>query len=1133
MPNTVLSKRIIAMVCSFTMLFVSCFSGLMVAQAKTEDYVLDLKGLTSAGMACTTVTQNADDGTATVDYEGMLVLNWMAWDAGVSGAVDFSDYSYLTMTVKFKDMAAAYNSNPYAQNTNHYFSLHNEGGVAFTANGEVAAVNTADLQSVAPSDEWTTISLPIGTASNTAFYYLRTVVESCGTGTMYIKDMRLTEDDRTPVSDYVLDLQGLGAGNGATTASYDETTGISKIDYSGQMWLYWEPWKTDAWATSQSAIDISKYKYLTMTVQMTTGNPFAVAASPIFNLCNDGGQAINNPWTGATVNTAGLKALSASEDWVTVSLPLDTTNLQSFFYAIILCDSCGAGSLSVKDMRLTEDDRTPVSDYVLDLQGLGAGNGATTASYDETTGISKIDYSGQMWLYWEPWKTDAWATSQSAIDISKYKYLTMTVQMTTGNPFAVAASPIFNLCNDGGQAINNPWTGATVNTAGLKALSASEDWVTVSLPLDTTSLSSFFYAIILCDSCGAGSLSIKDMRLTEDDRGGGGSGDDSDSDSPINAKGEYVLDLSAAFGSGNGANGGIFTYDDTTKEATVVFDGQFWAYWTLWDTSVWAKDQSPIDISDYNYLTMKVKLENGNNPFAQTANPIFNLVNDGGKAINNPWTGVQIGTAKLEAVATDDDWVTLSLPIEISDLSSFYYFVMLCDMCGSGTMKFADMRLTSDDYTDDAFKNIKDDTADSAGKLLANAWSSGYDSTTVTTDAQTGVVTVDYDGMLWLYWKGWNAKGYTGSAYPIGDYKYLTMTMKMTDSNPFATSNDSVFNLCNDGGVAINNPDKGASVQLDLLKKVAADGEWFTVSLPIDSSVYTDYYYAMLRAQNCGVGQFQMKDICLTADDRTNVYTGEPWDDSYGYWLQATGWGNGYPQGSTFVKDITNDTLNVSITGQPMYSWSVWDTDAGDNAVVDLSDYKYLTFQVKMNGGNPFSTAKEKGTTVGFFVCDEGGKQITDPWSFGSAVLDNICAVKTSDEWVTVSLSLKDVEQSTMRYIYLCAENVGDGYGFAIRNMCLTATDKTTQAILDRVAADKETNDPNAEDEFNDPEDTLDNYTNVSGGSAGTESQDKTDSQDKADTPNTGETKYPVVAVLMAMAAILGGRLILIRKKRI
>ena len=519
MPNTVLSKRIIAMVCSFTMLFVSCFSGLMVAQAKTEDYVLDLKGLTSAGMACTTVTQNANDGTATVDYEGMLVLNWMAWDAGVSGAVDFSDYSYLTMTVKFKDMAAAYNSNPYAQNTNHYFSLHNEGGVAFTANGEVAAVNTADLQSVAPSDEWTTISLPIGTASNTAFYYLRTVVESCGTGTMYIKDMRLTEDDRTPVSDYVLDLQGLGAGNGATTASYDETTGISKIDYSGQMWLYWEPWKTDAWATSQSAIDISKYKYLTMTVQMTTGNPFAVAASPIFNLCNDGGQAINNPWTGATVNTAGLKALSASEDWVTVSLPLDTTNLQSFFYAIILCDSCGAGSLSIKDMRLTEDDR-----------------------------------------------------------------------------------------------------------------------------------------------------------------GGGGSGDDSDSDSPINAKGEYVLDLSAAFGSGNGANGGIFTYDDTTKEATVVFDGQFWAYWTLWDTSVWAKDQSPIDISDYNYLTMKVKLENGNNPFAQTANPIFNLVNDGGKAINNPWTGVQIGTAKLEAVATDDDWVTLSLPIEISDLSSFYYFVMLCDV---------------------------------------------------------------------------------------------------------------------------------------------------------------------------------------------------------------------------------------------------------------------------------------------------------------------------------------------------------------------------------------------------------------------------------------------------------------------
>ena len=638
-------------------------------------------------------------------------------------------------------------------------------------------------------------------------------------------------------------------------------------------------------------------------------------------------------------------------------------------------------------------------------------------------------------------------------------------------------------------------------------------------------MDSFYYLRAVVENCGSGSISIKDMRLTEDDRGDGNSGNNPDNDSPINDKGEYVLDL-AALGSGNGSNGGTFTYDDTTKEATVVFNGQFWAYWTLWNTSIWTKDQSPVDISNYNYLTMKVKLENGNNPFAQTASPNFNLCNDGGVAVNNPWAGVHIGTAKVKAVTTDDGWVTLSLPIEISDLSSFYYFAMICDMCGSGTMKFTDMRLTADDYTDEAFKDIKDDTADATGKLLANAWSSGYDSTTVTTDSQTGVITVDYNGMLWMYWQGWNAKGYTGSAYPIGDYKYLTMTMKMIDNNPFATSNDSVFNLCNDGGVAISNPDQGASVKLDLLKKVTANGEWFTISLPIDSSVYKDYYYAILRAQSCGAGQLQMKDICLTKDDRTTVYTGEPWDDSYGYWLPATGWSDQYPQGSTCTKDITNDTLNVSITGQPMYLWSAW-SDGNDDAVVDLSDYKYLTLQVKMNGGNPFAVAASKATTVGFFIGDEGGKSVSDPFSFASAVLDNICAVKTSDEWVTVSLSLEHVEQSTMRYIYLVAENCGTDYSFSIRNMCLTATDKTAQVILDRVAADKETNDPNAEETFTDPEDTLDNYTNVSGGSE----NDK--NQDTADTPETGETKYPVAVAVVAIAAILGGGFILIRKKRI
>ena len=838
-------------------------------------------------------------------------------------------------------------------------------------------------------------------------------------------------------------------------------------------------------------------------------NPFAVTASPVFNLCNDGGQAINNPWEGAKVDTAKLEGLEATGEWVTVSLPIDQSELSSFFYMILLTDSCGKGTLSIRELRLTEDDRTELpgekGDLVLDLKALSSGNGANggTFTYSEATDELTIDYDGQIWGYWEKWKTEGWAADQSAIDMSAYSYVTMTVKMEGVNPFAVTASPVFNLCNDGGQAINNPWEGAKVDTAKLEGLEATGEWVTVSLPIDQSELSSFFYMILLTDSCGKGTLSIRELRLTEDDR----------TELP-GEKGDLVLDLKAL---GSGYASTTAHYDESAQTLTANFEGMLWLYWESWKAAGY--DGNAMEIGDYRYLTMRVKVE-GDNPFAVAAAPTFNLCNDGGQALNNPWVGDHVGYARLKAVTPTDGWVTLSLPIDSSEYKAFFYAVMLCESCGKGSLSFQDLRLTEDDRTDEKFAGIEEEEdPDKDLKLDVSALEAGYESTTLTYDSGTKTASAEFSGMLWLYWQGWKAAGYDGSAVEIGDYKYLTMTVKVEGSNPFAVAESPEFNLCNDGGIAINAPEAGAPVNTTILKAVTQEDGWVTVSLPVDAKKLASFYYIMMRCNGGGEGVFSIQDMRLTKDDRTSIYTGPDWDENYGYWLDASGWRNQYPSGATGHSSISNDTLDIQVHGQIIYTWGVWDSRIEED-VVDTSDYGYLTFQVKLSDSNPFYTARKNGTACALYIGDEGGKQVSEPASFGSALMDNLCAVRSEDEWVTVSLSLENVEQSTLRYIYMVAENCGTDFAISIRNMCLTDTDRTAQVILDRVAEENEQDTGNTEEPFYDPDDTLDDYTipTVPGG----DKPDKDDGQpDNMDTGVQAPLRAFAVSCVAACAAAL------------
>ena len=537
------------------------------------------------------------------------------------------------------------------------------------------------------------------------------------------------------------------------------------IDYSGQLWLYWTLWSTDRWSTDQSALDISPYKYVTVDIEMKTGNPFAVAAKPVFNLCNEGGKAISNPWTGgATVDTAALKEMKVGTR-KTVSLPLNTESLKSIFYGIIMCDNCGAGQIVIRDLRLTADDRTvtaPAEDLVLDLAGLGAGNNVTAKTYDKETNTVTIDYSGQLWLYWTLWSTDRWSTDQSALDISPYKYVTVDIEMKTGNPFAVAAKPVFNLCNEGGKAISNPWTGgATVDTAALKEMKVGTR-KTVSLPLNTESLKSIFYGIIMCDNCGAGQIVIRDLRLTADDR-------------TVTAPAEdLVLDL-AGLGAGNNVT--AKTYDKETNTVTIDYSGQLWLYWTLWSTDRWSTDQSALDISPYKYVTVDIEMKTGN-PFAVAAKPVFNLCNEGGKAISNPWTGgATVDTAALKEMKVGTR-KTVSLPLNTESLKSIFYGIIMCDNCGAGQIVIRDLRLTADDRTVTA--PAEDLVLDLAGL------GAGNNVTAKTYDKETNTVTIDYSGQLWLYWTLWSTDRWSTdqSALDISPYKYVTVDIEMKTGKP-------------------------------------------------------------------------------------------------------------------------------------------------------------------------------------------------------------------------------------------------------------------------------------------------------------------------------------------------------------
>ena len=938
-----------------------------------------------------------------------------------------------------------------------------------------------------------------------------------------------------PAEDLVLDLAGLGAGNNVTAKTYDKETNTVTIDYSGQLWLYWTLWSTDRWSTDQSALDISPYKYVTVDIEMKTGNPFAVAAKPVFNLCNEGGKAISNPWTGgATVDTAALKEMKVGTR-KTVSLPLNTESLKSIFYGIIMCDNCGAGQIVIRDLRLTADDRTvtaPAEDLVLDLAGLGAGNNVTAKTYDKETNTVTIDYSGQLWLYWTLWSTDRWSTDQSALDISPYKYVTVDIEMKTGNPFAVAAKPVFNLCNEGGKAISNPWTGgATVDTAALKEMKVGTR-KTVSLPLNTESLKSIFYGIIMCDNCGAGQIVIRDLRLTADDRSSDPTptpepGDDED--------GDFVLDLSAV-GSGNGKSGGKYAYDADSHTLTVDFSGQLWAYWMLWKTNRWNKTQAAVNIEKYNYVTLRVKVE-GTNPFARAAAPTFNLCNDGGQAINNPWTGIGVNFARLEAVTAADDFVTLSLPLKTSELLDFYYIIMLCDSCGSGKLTFTDLRLTEDDRTDEAFRDIGQEEENPKGDLIldTSAWGSGYDSTTASYNRRTGILTAEYSGMLWMYWQGWNAAGYQNAAYAVKDYRYLTLTVRMDENNPFAVAAEPRLKLCNDGGVAISAPDKGRGVDPALLRRLAKPGEWVTLSLPLTDGSLTDFYYLFMLCESCGTGRLEISDTRLTADDRTGIYTGPAWDPAKGIWLDVTGWSNQYPQGASGEKHVADDTLDISTTGQIMYVWTAW-SSVQTGEVIDFADYPFLTMEVRINGSNPFKVSRNNDTAVGVYICDEGGRSINTPFDFGAALIDNLCEVRKGDGWVTVSLSLENVDQNTLRYIYIVTENCGVGSTLSIRNMCLTEADQTPEFIRKRVsdAQNADQSGTSEEESFTDPDDKTDDYSDRESGESGSKESDKSDesgktpASDRNDPVDTG-VGLPLCAVVTAGLAL--GAIYMLRKK--
>ena len=141
------------------------------------------------------------------------------------------------------------------------------------------------------------------------------------------------------------------------------------------------------------------------------------------------------------------------------------SNVSKRFLAFLCAILLLGGALSVGWASVVT--AAPAEDLVLDLAGLGAGNNVTAKTYDKETNTVTIDYSGQLWLYWTLWSTDRWSTDQSALDISPYKYVTVDIEMKTGNPFAVAAKRVFNLCNEGGKAISNPWKGAAVDTAAL------------------------------------------------------------------------------------------------------------------------------------------------------------------------------------------------------------------------------------------------------------------------------------------------------------------------------------------------------------------------------------------------------------------------------------------------------------------------------------------------------------------------------------------------------------------------------------------------------------------------------------------------------------------------------------------
>ena len=639
------------------------------------------------------------------------------------------------------------------------------------------------------------------------------------------------------VPDLVLDLGALGSGAASTTVTAQPDDSV-KVDFGGNMWLYWQLWSTDRWATDQSALNISSYEYLTMTVKMGSVNPFLTNTAQAFRFCNDGGQAITSPWTGgAPVDDTLLKGLTASAEWITVSMPVDKSSLTSFFYTIMYFDSVPAGSIYIKDMCMTVDDRTVVPDLVLDLDVLSSGAASTTVTPQPDNSV-KIDFGGNMWLYWKLWETDRWATNQSAFNILSYEYLTMTVKVGSVNPFFTNTNKAFHFCNEGGMALDNPFldnppaVGVPIDDTLLKGLNASNEWITVSMPVDKSSFTSFFYAIMYFNAVPAGSIYIKDMRMTYDDR----------SNIP-----PYAFDMSKMW--------------SNTDATTVSFPNADTAKCTVTGTTlaaIWSTGKNvsgaPILMSAYDYVTFDIKMT-GSNPFVTSAAPKVYL---GQQFFDLPNVKYVSDISSLKKVRPDEDWVTVSLPYENVSSSVFIWFS--ADGVGQGDVYFRNMLLTADDRTNVPMVDYD---------LPSNLWinNSGNPSTTVThPDADTVKFAVTGTTLV-------GVRG-TWATSPISmdGYEYMTVDVKMTGGNPFAAVPTSFIGFGNDGG-AIFNLSNCQRADISRLKELAAGEDWVTVSLKLPSSglANNEFWYIYLVADGVGQGDVYFRNMRMTTRDFTDI----------------------------------------------------------------------------------------------------------------------------------------------------------------------------------------------------------------------------------------------------------------------